>query len=423
MSTATAPSAAPPAAAAAAETDHRALVPIGANRLMTAAPRVSLAALLAEAQTYVRSGLLPKAVNTPEKAVLIMATGRELGIGGLYALRNIHVIDGKPTCAAELMMALAKRDHGEDAIHVVESDNQHCVVVVRNGSHEGRFTWTIEDAKQAGLAGKEVWAKYPRAMLRSRAVSEACRATFPGSIGGLYTPEELGADMTMAPSGEMEIIPPPPSGAGGNGNLARFYAEAADRFALTEGAIQAQLRGQDPTSYCKDHELSYSALLGKLKDDWELFQDSATRLGLSQAHWEILLGGPIAGWMERHNGTLSQAADYLEEAWGQLRPAPVWTDDAGEEGAPSADESAPTAEAASAPTATKERITAGQLEKIGAHLLRIGLSESALLLQLDVERLEDLDRQTASDLLRDLGKRPNAAPTVPEADDPDAPAF
>ena len=151
------------------------LVPLEENRLMRGAPTGirALQAMLAEAAVYVKSGLLPKDVNTPEKAVLIMAAGRELGIPATYALRNIHVIQGRPTCSAELMMALVQRDHGEDAIRVVESDNQHAVVVVRVGSHTARYTWTLADAEQAKLTQKDTWRQYPRAMLRSRAISEA----------------------------------------------------------------------------------------------------------------------------------------------------------------------------------------------------------------------------------------------------------
>src|SRR4051812_826560 len=59
-----------------------------------------------QAGFFIKSGLLPKSVQTIEAALTIMVTGYELGIGPMQALRLISVVQGKPVCAAELMAAL-----------------------------------------------------------------------------------------------------------------------------------------------------------------------------------------------------------------------------------------------------------------------------------------------------------------------------
>jgi hypothetical protein len=51
--------------------------------------------------------------------------------------------------------------------------------------------WDMERAKKAGLGGKDMWAKYPRQMLRARVISEGIRATNPAVASGIYTPEEV----------------------------------------------------------------------------------------------------------------------------------------------------------------------------------------------------------------------------------------
>ena len=60
------------------------------------------------AQLLVASRLLPRSVGTPEAAFAIIATGRELGLTAMQALRSIHVIEGKPTLSADLQLALVK---------------------------------------------------------------------------------------------------------------------------------------------------------------------------------------------------------------------------------------------------------------------------------------------------------------------------
>jgi hypothetical protein len=71
------------------------------------------------------------------------------------------------------------------------------------------LTFSLEDAKRAQLVDKAVWKQYPRAMLRSRAVSEVVRTAFPECIAGLYTPEEMGAEVVVNSEGGVEIVDVP----------------------------------------------------------------------------------------------------------------------------------------------------------------------------------------------------------------------
>lgn len=177
-------------------------------------PSLTMDRLRAEmeaAKRYVDSGLLPSGIKTPQQALTIMSVGREVGVPATYALRNIHVIEGKPTCSAELLMALVRRSYGQAALRVREATNEACTVEYREQGWDGvsSLTFTIDDARKAQLAEKAMWKKYPRAMLRSRAVSECVRTAFPECIAGLYTPEELGAEVRVADDGSVEIAPPP----------------------------------------------------------------------------------------------------------------------------------------------------------------------------------------------------------------------
>jgi hypothetical protein len=183
----------------------------------------SLRVMMAAADRYVKSGLLPAEVNTPQKALVIMTAGREMGVPATYALRNIHVVKGKPVCSAELLLALVRRSYGSGAIRVAKTSNTACTVQYREQGWDGisEYTFTIEDARAAGVTNNPTWKNYPAAMLRARCISAVVRFAFPEAIAGLYTPEELGAAVTVDGEGEVQYVDgevlsttPAPDGAG-----------------------------------------------------------------------------------------------------------------------------------------------------------------------------------------------------------------
>jgi hypothetical protein len=161
----------------------------------------------------VPTGFLPNTIKTAEQAVAIILKGRELRVPPMYALSNIVVVQGKPTCSAELMLALIYRDQGDDAVVVEESTATACRLTYKRRTWAERrpFAFSIEDARTAGLAGKDTWKSYPQAMLRARCVSAVARLAFPDSIAGMYTPEELGASVRVTEDGAVEVDQAPPA--------------------------------------------------------------------------------------------------------------------------------------------------------------------------------------------------------------------
>lgn len=170
--------------------------------------RDTLKTMMDAALRYVQSGLLPGEVNTPQKALVIMTAGRELGVPATYALRNIHVVKGKPVCSAELLLALVRRSYGPGAIRVAKTSNTACTVQYREQGWDGisEYTFTIDDAKQAGVTNNPTWKNYPAAMLRARCISAVVRFAFPECIAGLYTPEEMGADVVVTDEGHVQVV-------------------------------------------------------------------------------------------------------------------------------------------------------------------------------------------------------------------------
>jgi hypothetical protein len=155
-----------------------------------------LALVKEQAAIYVKSGLLPKAIDTPEKAILIMLKGRELGIPPLQALSGIYVVDGKPTMGAELMLTQIRKLVAGARIEFAHQDEKSCVIqAARPGENLQTFSFTIEDAQKAGVLAKDNWRKYPKTMLRWRAISIMAKSLFSDAVAGCYTPDELGAEV------------------------------------------------------------------------------------------------------------------------------------------------------------------------------------------------------------------------------------
>lgn len=165
------------------------------NDALTLAPRT-----LTEAKDLAKSihgsSLLPAALKRTEADVLVtVLTGQELGLLPMQSMRAIHVIEGKPTLSADAMAAIILASPVCDYFRVTVWTHERCVVEAkRKNDPTLTVEWTMKDAAAASLLGKDVWKKYPRSMLRARAISAAAHNVFPDIILGVYTPEELGAE-------------------------------------------------------------------------------------------------------------------------------------------------------------------------------------------------------------------------------------
>jgi len=147
------------------------------------------------AKAMAPAGLLPKAYQqNPGNLFLAAEYADALGIERINALTSIHVIEGKPSMSADLMVALARRAGHKVRVEVKGEAARATLIRADDPEFSYEVVWTMDRARGAGLAGKGVWKSYPQAMLRSRALSEVIRmGASEVLIGGIYTPEELGA--------------------------------------------------------------------------------------------------------------------------------------------------------------------------------------------------------------------------------------
>jgi hypothetical protein len=184
---------------------------------LTRGPRLSLPTqaeldtLLQYGGVIVKSGMAPAHIKTAEAALVIMRYGHQLGVDEFTALQNMFVIGGKPAATASLMHAVILRDHGGDAIQIVESNGERCLLRCkrRDSRHSADIGYSLAEAKQAGLVTNGgTWTKYPADLLFARAVSRAGRQMFRDSTMGMYTPEEIGGDIIEVQGEIVEVASP-----------------------------------------------------------------------------------------------------------------------------------------------------------------------------------------------------------------------
>jgi hypothetical protein len=144
-----------------------------------------------------RTGFLPSHIKDGISFAAIVLMGRELGMGTMAACRKLQVIKGTVTERADSQLARFKTCGGRAQFK--ELSEQRAVLVLRHpNGDEHTETFSIEDAKRAGLASNDNYAKHPKAMLRSRAITAGLKSIGWEGAVGIYDPDEI----TDAPSPE-----------------------------------------------------------------------------------------------------------------------------------------------------------------------------------------------------------------------------
>ena len=138
------------------------------------------------------SDFVPKGLRGNRGATLAaMLFGRELGLPPIASLQSLFSVDGRVGLYAQAMRALVlSRGH---EYRIVSNDSSRCVLEGRRAGQDewSRFSFTFQEAKDAGLVNKNNWKGYAPDMLLARATARMCRGIFPDVILGMATAEEI----------------------------------------------------------------------------------------------------------------------------------------------------------------------------------------------------------------------------------------
>ena len=157
----------------------------------------NLTEAIAFSDMLANSSMVPKAYQgRPQDILVCVQWGMEMGLAPMQALQNIAVINGKPSVYGDAAMALVQASSVcEDVEEFFEGEGTTNPVAVCVAKRKGRkpvtARFSVEDAKRAGLWGKQgPWSSYPKRMMQMRARGFALRDAFPDVLKGLITAEE-----------------------------------------------------------------------------------------------------------------------------------------------------------------------------------------------------------------------------------------
>ena len=141
------------------------------------------------------SGIAPSGHKNAQSVFVAMQLGMEMGLPAMAAIQNIMVVNGRPSIWGDAMLAVCRKPGIFDEKEFVEkhSDDGKIASCWVRRLPDGNVIcrqYSMEDAKRAGLLGKDNWIKYQKRMLQMRARSWALKDAFPDLLLGLLTVEE-----------------------------------------------------------------------------------------------------------------------------------------------------------------------------------------------------------------------------------------
>ena len=157
-----------------------------------------------------KSNMVPKDYQgNPANCIIAMQWGMEIGLQPLQAMQNIAVINGRPAIWGDAMLALVRGSGLLERITEEPTDTGCTCTVKRKGEPEVVRTFTLEDAKRAGLAGKQgPWQQHPKRMMQMRARAFALRDVFPDVLRGVHIAEIAQDEPAERDMGAAEDVTP-----------------------------------------------------------------------------------------------------------------------------------------------------------------------------------------------------------------------
>jgi len=128
-------------------------------------------------------------IQNEQQAIALMLLCQSENLHPATAMRDYHLIQGRPALKADAMLARFQAAGGKVRWTAYADDRVEAVFTHPAGDTI-TIEWTPARVARAGIKN-DMHAKYPRQMLKARCISEGIRAIYPGVLSGMYAPEEI----------------------------------------------------------------------------------------------------------------------------------------------------------------------------------------------------------------------------------------
>lgn len=278
-----------------------------------------------------KSGLAPNSMSTPEKCLVAIMAGAEVGLAPFQAVQGFAVINGRPVLWGDAMLAVV-RSKGFFVEEWADGEGEEriafCRVIRPDNKQEIVREFTVEQAKRAGLWQKRgnqgqdtPWVTYPERMLQMRARAFALRDAAADALKGFAMREEVV---------DIEVVEETPPRSGLRERLEANQTPREEGFNIENPETQEDLfaeiepiGGERPLrreDYASDADFE-DAVMSKPRDEYDGPNVSAPAVGQSSATEAVTLvlePGTDAGTSDTGDdtfdyGTAVRIAKYVDE--------------------------------------------------------------------------------------------------------------
>lgn len=142
----------------------------------------------------IKSQALPSTIANASQLTMVLMAGYEAGMKPMESLNAYYIVNGRLTIYGDAVIRQLKRADYKVKWGEV-NDKSATVTIISKDGEEQTETYTMEDAKAAGVLNKVPWKNHPKDMMRWKAIARAVRFFCPEVLGGVQYFKEEAEDM------------------------------------------------------------------------------------------------------------------------------------------------------------------------------------------------------------------------------------